>query len=72
MDNLEWDDPWLVAAAKRLKLFSTTKAINFTRNYKPAESNWEDKDSVEKATARKKFLILLKIQAINQKSCFLL
>ena len=44
----------------------------FTRDYKPAESNREDKDKVEKATAEKRFLMLLKTQVINQESCFLL
>ena len=44
----------------------------FTLDYKPAGSNWEDKDSAEKATAKKKFSTLLKTQVINQKFCFLL
>ena len=42
----------------------------FTRDYKSVESNRKDKDSVEKATAEKRFLTLLKTQVINQKSCF--
>ena len=41
-------------------------------DYKPADSNREDKESVEKATAKKHFLTLLKTQVINQKSYFLL
>ena len=32
----------------------------------------EDKDSVEKVTAEKRFLTLLKTHVINQKVCFLL
>ena len=42
----------------------------FTPDYKSVESNRKDKDSVEKATAEKRFLTLLKTQVINQKSCF--
>ena len=42
----------------------------FTCNYKQDKSNWEAKDSVEKATDEKRFLIFLKTQVINQKSFF--
>ena len=44
----------------------------FTWDYKPAESNREDKDRVDKAMAEKIFLTLLKTQVINQEYCFLL
>ena len=84
MDNLESDDSSLVAAAKRLKIISDKDAHStdilyhkrcyskFTRDYKPAKSNRVAKDSLEKATAEKRFLTLLKTQVINQISCFLL
>ena len=85
MDDLELDDLSLVAEAERLKIMMSDNDAHFadvlyyrryynkfTRNYKPTESKREDKDSVEKATAEKIFLGLLKAQVINQKYCFLL
>ena len=85
IDNLELDDPSLVATAKKLKIMILDKdshstdvfyhqrcSDKFTRDYKPVESNREDKNSVEKATAEKMFLALLKTQVLNQKSCFFL
>ena len=81
--NLEFDDPSLVAVAKRLEIMTSDKdghSANvlchqgdfnkFTCNYKQDKSNWEAKDSVEKATDEKRFLIFLKTQVINQKSFF--
>ena len=81
--NLEFDDPSLVAVAKRLEIMTSDKdghSANvlchqgdfnkFTCNYKPDKSNWEAKDSREKATDEKRFLMLLKTQVINQKSFF--
>ena len=77
--------PFLVATAKKLKIMILDKdshstdvfyhqrcSDKFTRDYKPVESNREDKNSVEKATAEKMFLALLKTQVLNQKSCFFL
>ena len=84
MDNPETGDSSLVAAAKKLQIPISEKDAHsadglyyqccnkFTRDYKPAKRNREAKDSVDKATAEKKFLTLLKTQVINQKSCFLL
>ena len=85
MDNPETDDSSLVAAAKKLQIPISEKDAHsvdglyyqcccnkFTRDYKPAKRNREAKDSVDKATAEKKFLTLRKTQVINQKSCFLL
>ena len=85
MDNLESDDSSLVVAAKRLKIMRSDKDAHsvdvlyhqrcyskFTREYKPSKSDREAKDSAEKATAEKRFLMLIKTQVINQKSCFLL
>ena len=59
MDNLQSDYPSLVAAAKRLTILIPGNYAHssdvlyhqhcynkFTRDYKPAESNREDKDSV--------------------------
>ena len=59
---------FLVAAVKRLKItisdndaYSTDVLYDqryykkFTRDYKPGESNREDKDSIEKATTEKGF-----------------
>ena len=59
MENLESNDPSLVAAAKRLTFMVWDKDVHstdalyhqhcynkFTRDYKPAEINREDKDSV--------------------------
>ena len=45
---------------------------NFTWDQKPARSNREAKDSVEKVTAEKRISMLLKTQVIDQKSCFIL
>ena len=86
MENLESDDSSLVVAAKRSKVMISDKGDahsadvlshqrcynKFPRDYKPAKSNREAKDSLEKPTAGKRFLTLLKTQVINQKSCFLL
>ena len=85
VDNLESDDSSLVAAAKRLKIMISDKDAHsadvlyhkhcynkFTWDYKPAKSNREAKDSLEKATAEKRFSTLLKTQVINQKPSFLL
>ena len=85
MDNLESHDSSLIVAARRLKTIISDQDAHFadvlyhkrcynkfTRDYKPAKSNREAKDSLEKATAEKRFLTLLKTQVINQKSCFLL
>ena len=84
MDNLQLDNSSLVAAAKSLKIMISDKDAHsadglyhqrccnkFTRDYL-SKINREAKDSVEKATAEKRFLTLIKTQLINQKSCFLL
>ena len=73
MDNLESDELPLVTEAERLKIMMSDNGAHFadvlyyqryynkfTRDYKPAESNRKNKDSVEKATAEKIFLVLLK------------
>ena len=61
MDNLELNDPSLVAAVKRLNITISDKdahsadvlydqcCYKFTHDSKPAESNREDNKSVEKA-----------------------
>ena len=86
MEYLESDGSSLVAAANRSKIMISDKGDahsadvlchqrcydKFPRDYKPAKSNREAKDSLEKATAGKMFLALLKTQVINQKSFFLL
>ena len=77
MDSLESDDSSLVAAVANLKIMVSDKDAHsaevlyyqhcynkFTRDYKPAEGNWEEEDSVEKATGEKSFLTLL---VMNQK-----
>ena len=66
IDNLELDDPSLVATAKKLKIMILDKdshstdvfyhqhcSDKFIRDYKPVESNREVKNSVEKITAEK-------------------
>ena len=80
MDNLKSDHSSLVVTVTSLKIIISVKDAHsadvvyhqrcynkFTRDYKPAENNRKDEDSVEKATAEKKFLTLL---VINQ-SCSL-
>ena len=67
MNNLESDDPSLVAV-ERLKIMISDKDAHstdvlyhqhccnkFTRDHKPAKSNWEEKDNAEKGTAEKGF-----------------
>ena len=67
MDNLELDDPSLVAAIKRLNLMISDKdthsadvlydqrCYKFTHDSKPAESNWEDNKGIEKALMKNVF-----------------
>ena len=83
IDNLQSDDSCLVAAVKKLKIMISNKDAHssdvlqhkrcynkFTRDYKPAKSNRKAKDNLEKATAKKRFLTLLKTHVINKKSSF--
>ena len=83
MDNLQSDDSCLVAAVKKLKIMISDKDARsadvlhhkrcynkFARDYKPAKSNRKAKDNLEKATAEKRFLTLLKTHVINKKYSF--
>ena len=80
MYNLESDDSSLVPAAKRLKIMISDKDAlfadvlyhqhcynKFTRDYKPAKSNREAKDNVEKATAEKMFFNATKTKSAKSK-----
>ena len=73
IDNLESDNSYLLAVAKMLKFMISDNYAHsadvpyhqccynkFTRDYKPAKSNLEAKESLEKNTAKKRFLMLLK------------
>ena len=61
----------MVSQIRMYVLYHQRYYNKFTQDYKPVESNWEEK-SVEKATAEKRFLTLLKTQLINQKYCFII
>ena len=84
MNNLESDESSLVTAAKRLKIMVSDKvahSANVLYHQAVVISSLDIANQVrvigktktaQKAKAEKMFLMLLKTQVINQKSCFLL